>query len=155
MTRWWLAVAAVFAVTVSSEAGVLAPAKPSEVRILKLGDPCLALGSFALDTRVHGDGTTSAFAIPDKQVLVLDSVTWVVTGVPTIGGLCSIVLRVDTETIWSDVVTQSNPSGTCGATTALPPLVIPAGKRLCMTVGAGGSISTNGTRVHGFLTKNK
>jgi hypothetical protein len=139
----------------SAEAGVLAPSKPSDIRVLKLGDQCAALGTFALDTRVSGDGTTSAFSIPDKQVLVLDSVTWVVNGVSTIGGLCSIVLRVGMQTIWSDVVTQSNPSGSCGATTPLPHLVIPAGNTICIGVGAGGSVNANVTRVQGFLTKNK
>ncbi|MCC6849878.1 MAG: hypothetical protein IT294_15350 [Deltaproteobacteria bacterium] len=155
MTRWWLAVAAMLTVTVSAEAGPLAPSKPSDIRVLKLGEPCAALGTFALDTRVHGDGTTSPFAIPDKQALVLDSIAWAVTGISTLGGLCSITLRVDTETIWQDVVTQANPSGACGAVTTLPPLVIPAGKRVCIGVGAGGNVSVGGTRVHGFLTKNR
>lgn len=139
----------------SAEAGVLAPSKPSDIRVLKLGDSCAALGTFALDTRVNGDGTTSPFSIPDKQALILDSVTWVVNGVATIGGLCSIVLRVGTQTIWHDVVTQSNPSGSCGATTPLLPLVVPAGSTVCIGVGAGGSVNANVTRAHGFLTKNK
>lgn len=139
----------------SANAAALAPSKPSDVRVLELGAPCPALGTFALDTRVHGDGTTSPFSIPDKQALILDSVTWVVNGVATLGGLCGIVLRVGTQTIWQDIVTQSNPSGSCGATTPLPPLVIPAGSTLCIGVSAGGSVNANVTRVHGFLTKNK
>lgn len=65
----------------SLDAATLAPSKPSDVRVLELGAACAALGTFALDTRVHGDGTTSRFSIPDKQALILDSVTWVVNGV--------------------------------------------------------------------------
>ncbi len=91
----------------------------------------------------------------DKQVLILDSITWTVNGVSSPGGLCSIVLRIDTQTIWQDVVTQSNPSGSCGATTSLPQLVIPSGKRLCVGVGAGGSVNANATRAHGFVTKKR
>ncbi len=84
----------------SLDAATLAPSKPSDIRVLELGEACAALGTFALDTRVNGDGTTSPFRIPDKQALILDSVTWVVNGVTTFGGLCGIVLRVGTQTIW-------------------------------------------------------
>lgn len=139
----------------SAEAATLAPSKPSDVRVLELGNACAALGTFALDTRVNGDGTTAPFSIPEKHALILDSVTWVVNGVSTVGGLCSIVLRVGTQTIWQDVVTQSNPSGSCGATTSLPSLVIPAGSTVCVGVSAGGSVNANATRAHGFLTKSK
>lgn len=120
--RLSMLIVSILTVASIADAGVIAPAKPSQTVVLKPGATCGA--GAALDTRVNPDGTTAPFSIPDKQVLVLDSVTWVVLGAAVTGSLCGVVLRVDTEVIWADTLTQSNSYGSCGNTTPLPNLEI-------------------------------
>lgn len=148
-----IVVVVVLAVASVANAGVVAPSKPSQTVLLKPGAACGA--GFALDTRINPDGTTAPFSIPDKQVLVLDSLTWVVLGSAVAGSLCGVTLRVDSQTIWSDTITQSNSFASCGQSAPLPSLVIGAGKTLCITVGTGGDVNAGVTRVHGFVTKSK
>lgn len=72
--------------------GALAPSKASQLVTLVGGAACSCFGGTGVvfDTRVNGDGTIAPFAIPAKQVLVLDAWRWdQVTSAPVAGAfLC-------------------------------------------------------------------
>lgn len=146
---------AVLGLVASAEGGVIAPSKPSQTVILRPGAACPSGGGFVLDTRINDDGTTSPFSIPDKSILIADFLTWTVNDAATPGSLCGVVVRIDGQTVWSDIVTQSNSAGGCGHSGALPNIAVQSGKPLCLSVGAGGTVNGNVTRLHGFITKDK
>jgi hypothetical protein len=148
-----LAVIAVLGLVASAEGGVIAPSKPSQTVILKPGAACTA--GFALDTRINDDGTTTPFSIPAKMVLIADFLTWTVSGSASPGNVCGVALRIDNQVVWADILNQSDSSGTCGHSVALPNIAVQSGKTLCLGVTTGGTVNFSLSRVHGFLIKDK
>ena len=136
-----------------ADGGVIAPSKPSQTVLLRPGAACPG-GGLVLDTRIAPDGTTSAFTIPDKHVLVLDSVAWAIGDAVSPGNTCGMVVRVGATIAWSDVV-LSDSFGTCGRSITLPNIAVQSGTTLCVGVGSGGVVNSFVTRAHGFLVKDK
>jgi len=145
----------------ASAAAVVAPRKPSELRVAR-GDTvsspmCPGGTGRRVDTRQNPDGTTSPFSIPAKSVFVVTSFDWIAATEP--GGLAGVDLFVvDAAGTSFAFISHARAVATAtvgngGGTVATPEgAVVKSGSHLCF-LGTGASLTA--VVVRGFLTKDK
>ena len=149
-----IVVVTVLALSVASvHAGVLAPAKASDVVTLVSVSSC-GIGSHKMDTRIMPDGSAVPFVVPPKRVLVLTGIEWTFVVEAGQGGLIDVLLAPPTPAIANQVFSAgaAAPGNGIGrGSAAIPNVVAGPGVDICADVPFGASSVT----LHGFLAKNK
>jgi hypothetical protein len=132
----------------SVEAGPVAPSKPSQFVVLqRSGTGTCNFLTKPFDQQLNPDGTTTAFSVPAKQVLVVTSYDAESSTTANRNVVVSLVdngLGVFEDSLLTDATGFGVKSGPVGN------LVVKSGSTLCGAVGGGGAIT-----VHGFLTADK
>jgi hypothetical protein len=109
-------------------------------------------GAYALNVRINSDGTTSAFSIPNNQVLVVTGMDWgrCVSGNPNV-----LISLVPYHTSGPGEAAQfaflfaiAGDNGCGGGNTALTGVAVQAGQTICIPANA----TSDQQRVHGYLT---
>jgi hypothetical protein len=137
-------------------AAALAPAKASDLvtLITSLKSDCPGNGK-PFDLRVLPDGTSAPFTIPEKQVLVIQSVDWTI-GSTAPGGL-TVTPTVSLQTSPTNALAimigsgaTNSDGGASGTVLAPPGVTVRAGPAICFT-GA----DFESAILHGFFAKDK
>jgi hypothetical protein len=140
----------------SSDAGTVAPSKPSDLRtlvgIFGGGTPCPGSPALrAVDRQQNPNGTTSAFSIPAGRVFVVTSFDVQAANAP--GTTAEIDLFVSNGTGDASFMARcgglAGNNGSAVAACTIPPgVAVKAGSTLCF-------LGANSVTVHGFIAKDK
>jgi len=130
----------------------LAPSKASQFVNLTSGATCTCAGGngVLMDTVVRPDGSTAPFAIPAKQVLVLDGWSWLKLAPSAVDTVFFCLGASASAVSW--VSTASSVAGQVFHESSLPPITVKSGVPIC--VASYGPLPT-GTHMHGFLAADK
>lgn len=146
---------------VGTDAGVLAPSKPSQV-VTVTGDtatsascPSGVVKGKMIDTQRNSDGTITPFNVPMGEVFVVTSWEWTGAGAVSSSITMALVLVDSSSTFlgsFSQATASSDSSGNGGGTVDIPSgFVVKSGISMCY---AGGGASAS-VIVHGFFAKDK
>jgi hypothetical protein len=139
-----------------SLAAPLAPTKPSDMRVAFQDSqtPCPSGNARAVTKSYAADGQITDFAIPPKQVLVVNQVDWFIDNA-TASQATTLELTMYTPNSSQIYLMVDGGTGDANGkirkTTLTSPLIVPAGNTICVRSSSG----TVGAFVHGFVTKAK
>jgi len=148
MQRSTFAILALLVLAQPAGAGQLAPKLASHlVNLVGTGASPCPDGGLQFDVQIDAAGRLSRFTIPEGFVLVLDYLSWSVSGPDR--GVKTITLRLGPTNVWASSAGDQD-TLEIGKSEPLPNIAVRGPNTLCYY---GFNSSINSARLHGFLVK--